>query len=147
MSMLTSINAEQRVYVLACGDGFTTLGFDYAHDQAAAVAAWLKRPELVPKAEKGTAAHYSQFQAAMSAGQHHNYTTGERCPAGLSPQLVGLEGWRVEVVTTYGEKRRFIVGKSTGWLPCHLELSNRRSSGGISADRHYQSVRQIRKER
>jgi hypothetical protein len=32
----------------------------------------------------------------------------------LSPQLVGLEGYRVEVVTTYGETRRFIVGKSTG---------------------------------
>jgi len=62
---------------------------------------------------------------------------------GLTPQLVGLEGWRVEVETTYGETRRFIVGKSTGWKPCHLEIHNRRSTGGGSAERTYQSVRKL----
>ncbi len=63
--------------------------------------------------------------------------------SGLTPQLVGLEGWRVEVETTYGETRRFIVGKSTGWRPCHLEIPNRASSGGGSAERTYQSVRKL----
>jgi hypothetical protein len=29
-----------------------------------------------------------------------------RSDAGLSPQLIGLEGYRVEVVTNYGETRR-----------------------------------------
>lgn len=61
----------------------------------------------------------------------------------LSPQLVGLEGWRVEVVTTYGEKRRFIVGKSTGWRPCHLEVLTRRSLGGCAAEKEYASVRKL----
>jgi hypothetical protein len=61
----------------------------------------------------------------------------------LSPQLAGLEGWRVEVVTTYGEKRRFIVGKSTGWRPCHLEVKNRRSMGGSAAEHEYVSVRKL----
>jgi hypothetical protein len=65
--------------------------------------------------------------------------------SGLSHQLVGLEGCRVEVETTYNETRRFQVGRSTGWRPCHLELANRASSGGVSADHVYKSVRVIRR--
>ena len=61
----------------------------------------------------------------------------------LSPQLVGLEGWRIEVVTTYGEKRRFIVGKSTGWKPCHLEISRRSAHGGGAAEKEYTSIRKL----
>lgn len=63
-----------------------------------------------------------------------------RSDAGLSPQLRGLEGWRVEVVTTYGETRRFIVGRSTGWIPCHIEVSRRGARGGVGAEQHYASV-------
>jgi hypothetical protein len=40
--------------------------------------------------------------------------------SGLSAQLKGMEGYRVEVTTDYDETRRFIVGRSTGWRPCHL---------------------------
>lgn len=67
--------------------------------------------------------------------------------SGLSPQLTGLEGWRVEVETTYGEKRRFIVGRSSGWRPCHIEISRRTSSGGPAAEREYKFVRQLYKVR
>lgn len=63
----------------------------------------------------------------------------------LTPQLVGLEGWRVEVVTTYDETRRFIVGKSTGWVPCHLEIARRDSHGGPAASKEYKSVRTLYK--
>jgi hypothetical protein len=61
----------------------------------------------------------------------------------LSPQLIGLEGWRVEAVTDYGETRRFIVGKSTGWKPIHLEVANRRSTGGGGAHKHYAKVTKL----
>jgi hypothetical protein len=61
----------------------------------------------------------------------------------LSPQLTGLEGWRVEAVTTYGETRRFYVGKSTGWRPCHLEVLTRRSRGGMAAEKKYTSVTKL----
>ena len=64
--------------------------------------------------------------------------------SGLTKQLVGLEGKRVEVVDNYGEKRRFIVGRSTGWRPCHIERKLRTSHGGFSADAGYASVRVIR---
>lgn len=61
----------------------------------------------------------------------------------LSPQLIGLEGWRVEVVDNYNEKRRFIVRRSTGWMPIHLEVKTRRSLGGGAADKTYKSVRKL----
>jgi hypothetical protein len=61
----------------------------------------------------------------------------------LTKQLLGLEGWRVEVITTYGEKRRFIVGKSTGWKPSHLEVSRRNALGGFSAEKEYSSVKKL----
>lgn len=70
-----------------------------------------------------------------------------RSDAGLSPQLRGLEGYRVEVVTVYDETRRFIVGKSTGWVPCHLEIANRRSHGGGAAEKEYRSVRALYRAR
>ncbi len=66
--------------------------------------------------------------------------SGEPAVCGLSPQLVGLEGHRVEVVDRYGVTRRFIVGQSTGWMPCHLEIKRRGNIGGDPADREYQSV-------
>jgi hypothetical protein len=66
---------------------------------------------------------------------------------GLTKQLNGLEGWRVEVVTMAGDTRRFIVGKSTGWQPCHLEIKTARSRGGIPAAREYRSVCRIAKVR
>lgn len=71
----------------------------------------------------------------------------------LTPQLIGLEGWRVEVLapdrsTVSGFKpRRFIVGRSTGWKPCHLEISTRRSFGGSPAAKEYRQVRKLEKVR
>lgn len=67
--------------------------------------------------------------------------------SGLTPELVGLEGWRVEVVTTYGETRRFIVGRSTGWRPCHIEVKTRRSLGGWAAEPRYNNVRKLYRAR
>ena len=77
----------------------------------------------------------------------NNLSTAEkeaqRDYSALSPQLKGLEGWRVEVITTYNEKRRFIVGKSTGWKPCHLEIARRDSLGGGSAEKQYLTVKRL----
>lgn len=83
--------------------------------------------------------NYTTWQS-LSAAQKE----AQRDNSGLTRQLTGLEGARVEVVTSYGEKRRFWVGKSTGWKPCHLEILTTRSMGGISAELEYASVRVIR---
>lgn len=61
----------------------------------------------------------------------------------LTKQLEGLEGWRVEVETTYGETRRFIVGRSTGIKPIHLEVKTRRSLGGMGAEKEYIRVTKL----
>lgn len=63
----------------------------------------------------------------------------------LTPDLIGKEGARVEVVTTYDETRRFWVGRSSGWRPCHIEIHNTRALGGPSAEPSYKSVRVVRR--
>lgn len=71
----------------------------------------------------------------------------QRDKSDLTAQLLGLEGWRVEAVTDYGEKRRFIVSRSTGWRPVHIELKNRASSSGEPAEKHYADIRRIERVR
>ena len=73
--------------------------------------------------------------------------TMERDLSELTPQLLGLDGYRVEVVTDYDEKRRFIVGRSTGWRPIHLGVSRRSAYGGLGAEKHYKSVTMLYKVR
>lgn len=69
-----------------------------------------------------------------------------RSTAGLTRQLIGYEGTRVEVIRQNGERVRFWVQRSTGWQPCHIEVKIKRHDivGGYPADRDYQSVRLIR---
>lgn len=61
----------------------------------------------------------------------------------LNPQLTPFLGQRVEVVRENGEKARFIVGRSTGWKPCYLEIKTKRSLGGCPADKQYLSVKAV----
>jgi hypothetical protein len=72
---------------------------------------------------------------------------GEQAIFNLSPQLLGLEGWRVQALTKYNETRRFIVGRSSGWAPCHIELARSNSNDGPAAEREYESVRTLEKVR
>lgn len=125
---LHSINQAQRLYVMPCGAGFTCYGFDVLDRKARAVAAWAEFP--APSAGTGTAEHFAQCADIMTAGQFVATKRGERCPAELTPELVPHEGRRVEVTRPDGTRERFNVGKSTGWLPCHLAIPNRRSRGG-----------------
>jgi hypothetical protein len=139
---MITINQEQKVYVIPCGNYFGCLGFDVAERKAKVVADWANLE--APKEEKGTVAAYEEYERIMQAGAEFAEQTGKRCEAELNMQLVGLEGERIEVVTEYGEKRRFIVGKSTGWLPCHLEIKRIDSTGGPAVEDRYKSVRTIR---
>lgn len=132
MSSLHSINADQRLYVLACGSGYSCLGFDVADRKGRAVAAWamFTWPEDVTP---GTPEHYGAYLAAMKAGSDFALLTGRRCMADTVPELERWNGWRVEVTYPNGDKRRFNVGRSMGWMPCTLEIHNARSHGGPGA--------------
>lgn len=66
----------------------------------------------------------------------------------LTPELIGREGYRVEVTDALSDEmgkpwRRFIVGMSTGWRPCHLEISRRGAMGGSPARKAYRTLRLI----
>lgn len=135
-----TLNNEQRLYVIPCGEGYTCLGFDVAFEKAEKIAAELHKAgwintqaadNLTPKiSQKGSLVAYADYEHLVTLAQRYHAATGKRLSCELTPQLIGLEGKRVEVVDSYGETRRFKVGKSTGWIPCHIELANARSSGG-----------------
>lgn len=143
---LSKINSESRLYVIECGAGFSCYGFDVLDRKARAVAAWLTREGFQPRINDiydfkrvahfgdnlpalGTAEHFAACDAMIQRGAQFAAQTGKRCDAELVPALRGLEGRRVEC-THYGERIRFNVGKSTGWMPVHLRIHNSRSHGG-----------------
>lgn len=145
--MNVGINHEQRLYVIYHGRYVACLGFDAAFRQAEAVAKWTAC--AAPEPEKvGTKGGYEEYRRIMDKGAGHANRTGQRCPAELTQQLRGLEGRRVEVVDAYGERRRFWVGRSTGWLPVHLEIARRDSSGGPAVTgAPFRSLRMVNTER
>lgn len=130
---LRCINYDQRLYVIPSGGGFSCLGFDVAHKRTAQYAAWLKAPELAPPARKGTVKAWKAYNAALSEVLRVCTAYNMRCPVELTPELMGLEGKRVEVIRPNGDRRRFKVGRSTGPIPIHLEIANSRSLGGGGA--------------
>jgi hypothetical protein len=130
-----TVNPKLELYVIPLAPGgYSCLGFDVLIRRSNAVAEWLREngrtarnvsPDL-----RGTLEAYAIFRETMRQGEQLSRETGKRCVAELVPQLIGLEGKRVEVIDDYGATRRFWVGKSTGWLPAHLELARRDSTGG-----------------
>jgi hypothetical protein len=123
-----SINQEQELYVIHLNDGFTCLGFDVCIDWGRKISIWLGNVSYAQI--RGTPEAYQAYRKLCELGRQKFEATKQRCPALLTPQLVGLEGKRVEMIDCNGDTRRFYVGKSTGWLPVHLELSRKNSSGG-----------------
>lgn len=143
MMKLSKVNKEQRLYVMPCGGGYSCYGFDVLDRKARALTAELiARGHSVPawNERKGTKKAFYHYATLIELASDINRRTGYRFAYELTKQLMGLEGFRVEVVTTYGETRRFWVGKSTGFTPIHLEICRRNSSGGGGADHEYKSV-------
>ena len=141
-----SINAEQELYVIPDTHGYSCLGFDVLISRYNAIGAWLCKEGLeqtdLPPDARGTMRAYTAYRTLLDRAARYCQRNKLRCPAELTPQLSGLEGKRVEVVDRHGERRRFIVGKSTGWLPIHLEIARRNSSGGPAVTgAPFQSVR------
>jgi hypothetical protein len=136
--MKVTINREQGLYVIPTPYGYSCLGFDVLierYNRLASEVGW----RGFPLEERATLEGYTRYQSLLQ----HAESLGRRLSCELTPQLAGLERKRVEVIDRYGERRRFIVGKSGGWIPIHLEVKTRRSMGGEAADREYKSVRVV----
>jgi hypothetical protein len=146
-----TLNDEQGLYVIPCGKGYTCLGYDVCLERSERLLDWLYRHTgladyggLRPYLKRGTMEAYATYQALMIAAHQTCALNGVKCDVELTAELNGLEHKRVEVVDCHGHKRRFIVGKSTGWMPIHLEIARRNSSGGMAATgAPYQSIRVI----
>ncbi len=133
-----TLNNEQRLYVIPEGNGYSCLGFDVLMDRYSNLAAEMGRGPIDPNL-RGTLAAYYSYNALLTQASD----SGRRFTSELTPQFIGLEGHRVEVTDRHGETRRFIVGKSTGWMPIHLEIKRRDSIGGMGASREYAKVRDL----
>lgn len=134
-----TISQDQALYIIpAGGGGYSCLGFDVLIARYNRLASALGAPEF-PMVFRGRLEGYAAYQSLTDQA----HAMGQPMTCELSPQLVGLEGHRVEVRDRFNATRRFIVGKSTGWLPIHLEIARRTSFGGMAADREYASVRDL----
>ena len=122
---LVTIQLESRLYLHKSG----AIGFDYAEKLRVGVLTWLGRE--IKEVDVGTPEAYEAYVKALDLGRDHAEETGAKCPAALTPELDRWRGWRVEVKSFDGTKRRFNVSRSTGWLPVNIELYNVRSSGGV----------------
>lgn len=125
---MVKINKEQRRYVIDNGHGYSCLGFDVCEKQSTLLQMWLN--DFTNIARKGTKKAYNQYQKLLNQARDVCHKENRTCDIELREQLLGLEGKRVEVTEHSGEKRRFYVGKSTGWMPSHLEIKQINSSGG-----------------
>ena len=147
-----TVDQQRQLYVIPAAGGYSCLGFGVLIRRNNDVCAWLRENgrsarEITPDL-RGTLEAYAIYRETMRQGETLHRETGKRCNADLIPQLVGLEGKRVEVVDRHGETRRFWVGKSTGWFPVHLEVTRRDSSGGGAVTgAPFQSVRVVRNSR
>ena len=126
-----TLNREQRLFVLPVnGGGYSCLGFDVCEKRIQSLATEL---QVQPRPHRtGTHAAYRAYCNLVETAHQKNQATGWRSQSELTPELMGLEGKRIEVVDAYGESRRFYVGKSTGFIPVHLEIPRRDSSGGMA---------------
>lgn len=141
---LKSVNYKDKLFVLSCDNGVSCLGFDICMDRTLVLAhelGELARPFFI---EFGTPRAYAEYERLCEIGAKHSAKTGWRSKACLTSQLIGLEGYRVEVVDCYGQTRRFQVGKSDGWMPCHIELRDVKSSNGPSVTgAPFSSIRKV----
>jgi len=140
--LAVTLNLDQRLYVIPTADengdcdGYSCLGFDVAFRKAEAVWKWMLQAGgtalncAADPANVGTLAGYRDYERAMDAGSAHAKRTGLRCDAELKRPLIGLEGKHVRVTHSNGEVSEFWVGKSRGWMPCHLEIESRSEDGG-----------------
>ena len=126
-----TINKQSKLFVIPCGkNGYSCLGFEVLEKRFKALSDEIGYKPVSKM--KGTILRYNEYQSLIEFCRKKNIATGWKSNSELIPEFIGKEGKRVEVVTSYGEINRFIIGRSTGFIPCHLEIKKVNSTGGGS---------------
>jgi hypothetical protein len=127
---LEKINKDQRLYVIKSGNGFSCYGFDVLDEKIKKLCIDLNI--VNPIKRKGTKKAYGFYNKLLFLVHKRFKETGKKSNIELIPEFIGNERRKVKVIDRYGETRTFIIGKSTGFIPCHLEIKRIDSSGGGS---------------
>lgn len=140
------INNEQGLFVIPSGNGYSCLGFNVCKERIEKLSAELG--EEVHNFAPNTIESYNEYIRITEVARNKNAVAGWRSSSELIPEFIGREGERVEVVTCWGETNRFYIGKSTGFIPCHIEVKKSNSSGGSSVCGYpFKSVKFLGKSR
>lgn len=142
MEKKITINNDQKLFVIPCGEeGFTCLGFQVCEDRINKLAKELGTSPVGHTI--GTMDQYQTYRDLVDIARRKHVDTGWRSQSELNPKLIGLEGKRIEC-TVYGETVKFYVGKSTGFIPCHLEIESKKEHGGMALPCEPEKITNIR---
>jgi len=117
--MNVTLDAEQRLYVIACDDSYTYLSFNNARGHADQIAVRLQRPELAfAPGDLGSLDGYAKYQAAIDAWGRSPLRKQTYFAPGTDPKAaLALERCRRDRC-----KVRLVLGDTTSgrsWLEQH----------------------------
>ncbi len=111
-----TLNAEQRLYVIASDGGYSCLGFDNAREHANQIAVRLNRPDLsFATSDQGTLNGYAKYQQATQAWGQSSLTQQTYFDPGTDPKAAGV----LEACRKAGDKLRLVLGDTVigeSWL-------------------------------
>jgi hypothetical protein len=143
MSKVTA-SAENKMYTISQGDGYSCLGFQVCADKVSRLEKHFGMSANT--FQIGSMEMYEHYQMLVEKARQEFESSGKRCFVELHPRFKHLQGRRVEVVQ-YGQKERFDVGMSTGWIPNMLRIKTKRGlpfGEAISFDEKFDSIRVIK---
>lgn len=131
-----TINNEQGLYVIPSGNnGFSCLGFDVVINKIKALCTEMNLP--YNGVVRGSIEAYNTYLNILEEAYKKYEATGWKSKTELYEPFIGHEGKRVEVEYLDGEKERFYIGKSTGWIPCHIMVKQSNSVSGCAVLRNF----------
>lgn len=97
-----------------------------------------------PDVPEGTPEFTAQRDHIMRLAFERYVQTGRSFDVDLVPELIGLEGHRIELIDRKGLIHQFVVGRSRGWLPCHVKLAASEDTiGDVVPPPPYQALRRL----
>jgi hypothetical protein len=139
-----TIDIQNQQYIIAYGVGFTRYSFSEVYDISMNLRKFLQQNATTDFLEQikapgvatqmmpdvGTLAAFAYYKKLCRVAKKFSIDHQQQVLVRLTPQLIGLERKRVEVVDSTGAVRQFVVGQSRGWMPVHIEVKDHNSMNG-----------------